>query len=220
MTYEEIHDLLITYSPKSWTDHGAYGAVFLTETDKKAAEILLATRKGFQELGPFPFRVPHHTISPMGLAGAVVGAKKPIKGEVDLAHGGILFLEDIIDFKDPALQRLGIRIENESLLVVVIATQSIERALRERRPSVTRKDVEKAVAHQAKLLGLKVIPVNGAPTVDISDALEAINRYRRRIGMRPLDPQAAGWTPDDVVLEAQRISRIANPRRLKRRLLR
>lgn len=40
-------------------------------------------------------------------------------------------------------------------------------------------------------------------------ALAAINRHRVQIGMPKLDPAAAGWTPEDVFDEAERIRRLA-----------
>lgn len=49
---------------------------------------------------------------------------------------------------------------------------------------------------------------------DAGDLAE-INAHRRRLGMRPLDPAAAGWTADDVRLEARRI-RALNPAMLAR----
>lgn len=58
----------------------------------------------------------------------------------------------------------------------------------------------------------------------VEKALREIQTHRRAIGMPPLDPQAAGWTEEDVIHEAERIRRL-NPRatnvgKLKRRLMR
>lgn len=46
---------------------------------------------------------------------------------------------------------------------------------------------------------------------NIAAALAKINRHRALIGERPLDQAAAGWTDEDVLLEARRIE--SNPRR-------
>jgi len=55
----------------------------------------------------------------------------------------------------------------------------------------------------------------------VQEALDAINAHRRRIGQRPLDSDAAGWSEKDILREARRVTR-ANPRRksLKQRLMR
>ncbi len=57
-----------------------------------AKHSLMATR---------PFRAPHHTISDAGLLG---GTSNPIPGEVSLAHNGILFLDELPEFKRSTLE--------------------------------------------------------------------------------------------------------------------
>ncbi|MEW6674521.1 MAG: YifB family Mg chelatase-like AAA ATPase [Nitrospirota bacterium] len=66
---------------------------------------LLATR---------PFRSPHHTISDVALIG---GGQIPKPGDVSLAHNGVLFLDELPEFKRNVLEVLRQPLENRDVTV-------------------------------------------------------------------------------------------------------
>lgn len=55
------------------------------------------------EISRRPFRAPHHSVSPVALAG---GGRVPKPGEVSMAHRGVLFLDELPEFERRALEAL------------------------------------------------------------------------------------------------------------------
>ncbi len=106
-----IANRLITILPKMSDD----------ETLESAAIHSIAGKNILASWGVRPFRTPHHTASSVALVG---GSSPPRPGEISLAHHGVLFLDELLEFNRSVLESLREPLESKQITISRAAHQA------------------------------------------------------------------------------------------------
>lgn len=113
-----------------------------------------------------PFRSPHHTVSAVALAG---GGSHPRPGEISLAHHGVLFLDEMVEFERQALEVLREPLETGEIHISRAARQAC------------------FPARFQLVAALNPCPSGCESMAECQCSAEQINRYRNKLSAPLLD---------------------------------
>lgn len=136
----------------------------------ETASVISVSGQGFDphRWGQRPFRTPHHTASGAALVG---GGSNPRPGEISLAHGGVLFLDELPEFDRQVLEVLREPLESGRIVISRAARQA------------------EFPARFQLIAAMNPCPCGylGDPIGKCNCAPKQINRYRERISGPLLD---------------------------------
>lgn len=132
--------------PKDWRDHvlitrapGVGSTIWarrqsqkvpLAQWDKRSsdAEYLyrLSNLGWDRDEGFRPFRAPHHSISVQGMRGAVRHGWRVMPGELSLAHGGVLFMDEASEFTRDVIAEVVEAVKCGSVLQRLANSQTLQ----------------------------------------------------------------------------------------------
>lgn len=155
-------------------------------------------------------RAPHYSVSAAGL-----------RDEIVKAGDGVLLLDDMGSFSDAALLELETDLATAAsagrptptvigILLVEGRDDPDQQRRAERLASIYKIPVLE-LDSDGDVLSIPYEPVLKEAPYPVRQDLEYVNRHRRMLGMAPLDPEEAGWSPKDVEIEARRIRTLMNP---------
>jgi len=80
----------------------------------KIHSVVGKVKEGFGLMSQRPFRSPHHTISDVALVG---GGQYPQPGEISMSHNGVLFLDELPEFKRGVLEVMRQPLEDREITI-------------------------------------------------------------------------------------------------------